>query len=370
MVDGRRFIELVDDASWLIEADHPAPVVRGRVAVLQAEAAIMSGRWIAGGELAQQALQEFGDAWWRDPLGRFAWNAIARRVALTESWDDGSPLIRKAERALNRDPLRRWRSRAPGPWRWSWPASRWMRLRVAAGVRGTIAVEHMPVLQAELAVAEAVARREMGDRHRGLAELEALAEAPSSTFSYCQLLAGTELVQASVDDGDLSRAERSFTRMLEFAEAGQDGSDGHQWVARVGTRLALAIGDIDSARSWSGQIRDPFWSALSTARVHLALGARSEAAQVLQDVETRCVRHEVILNLLQAQVADDRPEAVKRVASSGRGCVRERTPANRHLRGTGVPPAGGTFGMESTARVGRAHPESRHRRSPAGADAV
>ena len=316
VVDGRRFIELVDDASWLIEADHPAPVVRGRLAVLQAEAAIMSGRWIAGGDLAQQALQEFGDAWWRDPLGRFAWNAIARRVALTESWDDGSPLIRKAERALNRDPLRRVALEGTRALAMVLAGQPVDALRVAAGVRGAIAVENMPVLQAELAVAEAVARREIGDRHRGLAELEALAEAPSSTFSYCQLLAGTELVQAGIDDGDLGRAERSFTRLLEFAEAGQDDSDGHQWVARVGTRLALAIGDIDSARSWSGQIRDPFWSALSTARVHLAVGSHSEAAEVLQDVETRCVRHEVILNLLQAQVADDRPEAMKRVATA------------------------------------------------------
>jgi len=316
VVDGKRFIELADAASWLVEAEHPDQVVRGRVALLQAEAAIMSGRWIAGGELAEHALEEFGDAWWRDPLGRFAWNALARRVALTESWDDGNPLIRRAERALNRDPLRRLALEGTRALAMALAGQPVDALRVAAGVRGAIAVENMPVLQAELAAAEAVAHREIGDGSRGLRELETMVEASSAASFYCQLLALTELVQAGIDDGDLVRAERTLTHALALVEGGQDGSDGYQWLARVATRLALASGDTDVARSWSEQVRDPFWGPVSMARVYLALGCHAEAAGMLEDIEARCVRHDVILNLLQAHVTDDRNQAMKRVATA------------------------------------------------------
>ena len=57
--------------------------------------------------LARQALAELGDGWWRDPLGRFGWNMLAREVALSERWDELSDEVHELDLALSRDPHRR-----------------------------------------------------------------------------------------------------------------------------------------------------------------------------------------------------------------------------------------------------------------------
>ena len=56
---------------------------------------MIGGRWMDGGSLAREAMVSLGDAWWRDPLGRFVW-AIGREVALGERWDDSSDDVRSA----------------------------------------------------------------------------------------------------------------------------------------------------------------------------------------------------------------------------------------------------------------------------------
>ena len=74
------------------------------VTMLQSIRATVSGRWSDGGMLARQAMTTMGDGWWRDPLGRFGWNMVAREVALSERWDDAGDDVREAEFALSRGP--------------------------------------------------------------------------------------------------------------------------------------------------------------------------------------------------------------------------------------------------------------------------
>ena len=201
---------------------------------------------------------KFGDRWWRDPLGRFAWNGVAREIALTESWGDGADTVRQAGLALSRDPPRRIAlegTRAVGEALAGRPVD---ALRVAAGVRGAVAVENMTILHAELATAEGLAHREMGDRSRALVELEALAEAPAETTLYCKVLATVELAAAHLDAGDLAAARRSFSQAETLIEKESFGPDGRMWLARTGTRMALSGGDIESGRSWAVQIDDAF----------------------------------------------------------------------------------------------------------------
>jgi LuxR family maltose regulon positive regulatory protein len=146
LVGRRRFVELVGQLWWLVDRMNPDGIPRGRVTILQSDAAIMTGRWSEGARLARQALSDFGDSWWQDPLGRFVWNGVARGLALTESWDDAAEDVREAERALGGDPPRRVAfegTRALGEALAGRPVD---ALRVAAGVRGLAAVDGMTIL--------------------------------------------------------------------------------------------------------------------------------------------------------------------------------------------------------------------------------
>ena len=166
---------------------------------------------------------------------------------------------------------------------------------MAAGVRHAASVSGMTILRTELATAEAVAHRELGDHDRARDELEALATAPAETMAFCRLLASLELVQACLDEGDLDAARRGFEEAQAFVDAESFGPDACSWLARVGTLVAIAAGDIDDARRWSAQIDDDFWGGVSVARVHLAEGEREAAIDVLDTAVPRCVRHEVVL---------------------------------------------------------------------------
>ena len=53
--------------------------------MLQSIAAIVTGDWVDGGALARRAMDALGESWWRDPLGRFGWNMVAREVALSRA---------------------------------------------------------------------------------------------------------------------------------------------------------------------------------------------------------------------------------------------------------------------------------------------
>ena len=305
LISRRRFVELVDQLVWWVKQWGCDEGLCSRVTMLESIAATVSGNWVKGGALARQALDAMGESWWRDPLGRFGWNMVAREIALTDSWDDGAYEVRQAELSLGRDAPRRVAfegTRVLGEALAGWPVD---AIRVAAGVRGTVASEHMTILDAELTTGEAIARREMGDKDRALLELEALAEAPAETMLYCRVLALVELVQAHLDSGDRGEANRRFAQAEELMEVESFGTDGRELLARVGVRLALSEGDTDRARRWALSIVDNFWRHLSIARVQMADGDRAGALAALDAADPRCPRHEVVLALTKAQILDD-----------------------------------------------------------------
>ncbi|HZA88454.1 MAG TPA: hypothetical protein VE466_16415, partial [Acidimicrobiales bacterium] len=210
LVDRRRFLELVDQATWWADRSPPNETLRARLTMLQSIAATLNGAWLEAEPLAERALHDLGDAWWRDPLGRFGWNMAARTWALSESWSNRGDDVREAELALSRDPERRLSfegTRALGEALAGRPAD---ALRVAAGVRRATEVTNMTILRVELALAEAMAHRELGDRKWALPELIALTDAPAETMFHCRILATLELAQARLDEGDVDEARRVF----------------------------------------------------------------------------------------------------------------------------------------------------------------
>jgi len=316
LVDRHRFRELVDKLTWW--ADHPgtAASFRPRVTMLQSFAATVDGCWIDGGTLARQALITMGPAWWQDPLGRFGWNMVAREVALSEAWDETADDVRQAELAVSRDPQRRLAfegTRALGEVLAGRPVD---ALRVAAAVRNAAAVTNMTILRFEVALAEAIAHREMGERARAVGELEALAGAPPGTMMFCQVLASAELIRAHLDAGDLAAARRELDRAEARAEAESLGTDSRSVLARAGTLVALAEGGLGEARDRCRRIDDNFWAPLTTARVELAAGDRARAQMALGRAVPRCGRHGVVLALLRAKAAGDRDQALRLVAEA------------------------------------------------------
>jgi LuxR family transcriptional regulator, maltose regulon positive regulatory protein len=311
LVDRRRFLELVDRATWWVDRSPPNETLRARLTMLQSIAATLNGDWLEAEPLAERALHDLGDGWWRDPLGRFGWNMVARTWALSESWSNRGDEVREAELALSRDPERRLSfegTRALGEALAGRPAD---ALRVAAGVRRATEVTNMTILRVELALAEAVAHRELGDSKRALPELIALTDAPAETMFHCRILATLELAQARLDEGDVDEARRVFRQAESLIETESFGPGGRNWLARVGTQLAVSAGEIDDARSWAHQVDDRFWGGVSSARVHLAVGNRVDAVGALDRVVPRCVRHEVVLGLLRARAVADHEESTK-----------------------------------------------------------
>ncbi len=311
LVDRRRFVELVEQLTWWVERSSPNDILRSRVNVLRASAAVVAGRWVESGALNRQVMLDLGESCWQDRLGRFAANGIARELALSERWDDSCDEVRQAETALSRDPGRRLAfegTRALGEALAGRPLD---AVRVAAGVRRMAQVANMTILRTELAVAEALAHRELGDRSRAMAELAALADAPAETMLFCRILSMLELAQAHLDDGDLVTARLIFGQARELVEAETLGADVRGWLTRVGTVLALAGDDLEAARRWADQVEDSFWGGVSEARVDLASGDALAAMTALEAAVPRCVRHEVVLALLKARAVADRDEAMK-----------------------------------------------------------
>jgi LuxR family maltose regulon positive regulatory protein len=315
-VDRHRFRELVETLTWW--ADHPGTdaALRPRVTMLQSFCATTAGRWIDGGTLARQALTTMGPAWWRDPLGRFGWNQVAREVALSEIWDETADDVREADMALSRDPERRLAfegTRALGEALAGRPVD---ALRVAATVRSAAAVSNMAGLRFEVSLAEAVAHRELGERARALGELDALAGRPAGPNLSHVVLAAAELVQAHLDEGDLAAAQDALTRAETLVEAESVGPEGRSVVARAGALVALAGGAVTEARTWCGRIDDEFWAPVSAARVELAAGNGAEAEAALDRAVPRCGRHEVVQALVRARATGDRDRALRLVAEA------------------------------------------------------
>jgi LuxR family maltose regulon positive regulatory protein len=266
--------------------------------------------------LARGALADLGDAWSADPLGRFAWNIIVRPLAMSERWDDGDDAVRRVEFELTRIPERRLSfegTRAIGAALAGRPID---ALRVAAGVQRAATVSSMSILRTELAVAEALAHRELGDRVRALAELEAVADTPAEAMLYCRILATVELAHAHLEVGDHDRAWKRFGEAQALVETEDFGPDVRTWVARLALSLAVADGNLIVAIRWADEIDDPFWSATSAARVHLASGDRAAASAALDAAVVRCPRHRVVLGLLRARATVERECAVDHAATA------------------------------------------------------
>ncbi len=317
LVDRRRFLEMVEQVTWWAsQATDPGETVRGRVSMLQSMAATIGGDWAAGRDLARRSMRELGQEWLRDPVGRFGWNMIARDVALSERWDDSAGDVREADLVLSRDSERRLAlegTRALGEALAGRPVD---ALRVAAGVRHTAEVANLTILRVELAIAEAVAHRELGDRPRAKAELESLAQVKVEPVPYSRVLAALDLVQTHLDEGDLENARRVFDQAESLVESDFPGQGGREWLARVGTRLAVACGEVELARHRSEKDRDPFWGGVSAARVHLADGDRAAAFAALGAAEPRCPRHVVIRELLRSRAVESRVEAMTHVIAA------------------------------------------------------
>lgn len=317
LVSRRGFLEAVDHLSWWAAQTVPRSArTTARLAMLRSMAATMTGDWSTGATLARRTLSDVGAAWWRDPVGRFGWNMLARALALYERWDDGSDDVREADLAVGGDPERRLAlegTRALG----EALAGRPIRaVQVASGIRRSATVANRGVLRVELATAEALAHRELGDRPRALVESAEIAATAADPSLYCRVLAQLDVTEAHTDDGDLDAAHESFDRARAMAEPDLAGQGGRTMLARVGARLQLAAGEIERARHWSGQIVDPFWQGVCEARVLLAEGRSAAAAESLELARPRCVRHDVVRNLLLSRAAGSHEAAVKYAAAA------------------------------------------------------
>jgi LuxR family maltose regulon positive regulatory protein len=338
VVDRPRFVDLVDRMARLIRDDLDVdPVRAARVEVLQSIAATLRGHWADGGSLARSALQGFGDTWWLDQVGQFAWNVVARDLALSECWDDARHEPREVVRALAVTPERRLAlegTRTLGEALAGRPVD---ALRLAAGARHACEAANLVTARNEIQTAEAIAHRELGDSATAVPLLLELADARSESLPHCRLLALLELTQARLDEGLHEAATEAFVAAAELVDAEMPGPGAHTWLATSGTRLAISVGDLEEARGWSAQVVDPFWSPVSAARVLLATNDAGFAAEALDVAEPRSVRHRVLVELLQFRSCGVTDEAethlveavrvaaghglVQTVASEGRAVV-------------------------------------------------
>lgn len=293
------FVEAVREAQWYGERDeghHAAPI-----AALQSMAATTLGDFTAGAAHARAALDDLGVRWWQDPAGRFAWNTLARCIALDESWADDDPSVRDATIAMSRDPRRGISLegiRAVGHAFAGRPID---ALRVAAGIEA--AVPSMSILRVEVTLAESLARAEIGDRDHATEGLRRLADDVDEPRLFAPVAARLALADAAVVRGDATAATAELARAELLVSSAGGLVDLEDWVRRVATKAALARGDVDGARVAATAIADTFWGPASRARIHLALGERTAAAHELATASPRCPRHHVVVGLLRARAA-------------------------------------------------------------------
>jgi LuxR family maltose regulon positive regulatory protein len=338
LVDNEAFPALLEQACLLADRTHQDDrLIRARLTIMKSTAAITDGDWAGAHDLISLALDDFGESWQEDLLGRFCWNMIARTVALSETWEN-SDEISIAKREVSRNASRRLAfegSRALGEALAGHPVD---ALRVAAGVRAAAAVANMTILRLEMTAAEAVAFRELGDRAEAADRLDDLVATRHGPLTYIAALARLELTQMRLDEGRFSQAETEFGRAVTLVEARMPGSGARNWLARTGTRLALAKGEPDLARHWADGIVDPFWGPVSRARVQWAVDDRVGGLESLDSAVPRNIRHGVLRDLLRAQLLPRHDDAValageaarraaggglvQTVASEGAGCIR------------------------------------------------
>lgn len=315
LVDKHRFVEAVHEArATRRRLDDVDALHDGRLLMMEAVAATVTGDWAASATSSARAVDLLGGAARSDSLGRLGWNVLAREVALDERWDDDGAALRDIRRELAGDPESRLGYegiRALGAALSGRPLD---ALRISAGVRNVASVRSMTILTAELGIAEAIAHRELGERPRALAELASSSPPWLEPVTHAQVLAILQLAELRLDDGDVDAASGCFARAHEYVSAEFAGPGGRAWLARTGTVVSLAAGHGEEARQWAEQVEDPFWGGVSRARVLLAEGKGHDAAEVLEGVAPRCPRHGVVLDLLRARAAGTRHRALEHAA--------------------------------------------------------
>jgi LuxR family maltose regulon positive regulatory protein len=279
--------------------------------MLESIAATVTGHWSEGGQQALEAMQLLGPASWADPWGRFGWNMVARDLALSESWDDQAAPLRDARSALGRDPERRLSYEGIRALGSALAGSPLEALRIAAGVSDYARVKSMTILRLEIATAEALAHRELGDRDRAREELRAVAEAQAGPVSPARALALLGLVQICLDEADLDGAGACLAVAETYIRTELPGPDAATWLARQAFLVALAAGDLASAARRNERVEDKFWHGIGLARLHLHRGEHADAAAQLSAVAPRCPGHEVTRDLLLARTMPRGPESVE-----------------------------------------------------------
>ena len=219
LINRRQFLELVDQATWRATTSGLDGRLQPRLGILAATAAGVSCDWAKSADLARQALAELGDAWWRDPLGRFGWNLVAREVALSERWDETLDEIRQTDLALKRDPQRRAALEGTHALGLALAGQPVDALRVARGVhQAADAVdESIPGVEARAAVA--LAHLELGDRAHALQELQHLTETAAEPMFYVRVLSSVVLVVALLDHGSVEAARDRFEHVSNLVRA-------------------------------------------------------------------------------------------------------------------------------------------------------
>jgi ATP/maltotriose-dependent transcriptional regulator MalT len=311
-----RFVDLVDRLTWWAERSPPASPLLARLTLLRSVSAAITGDWRAAGSFARRSMDDLGPEWPLDRRGRFGFNMMAREFAYTESWDEAGDAVRDIDHALAFDPASRLAFegvRAVGLALSGRPLD---ALQVAAGVRRAVDVTNMTVLRQEIALAEAVARRELGDKEPATSALEELATTSHAPMGYVRMIALTELACAQLEAGDPRAARVALARAAAASRHALDGPHGRSLVARTAAHLALAGGDLDEAAEHVSRIEDGFWRPVMTARIQLAAGDRSAAHDTLDEVVARCPRHDVVLDLLSAKAAQRSDDAEKCIVSA------------------------------------------------------
>ncbi len=315
LVDVAGYVDAVSQASLAAESAEVDSGVRARLAMLEAVALTLTGDWGQGRVKVAESLARRVSGFRHDAVGRFAWNLVARGIALSDSWDDASDEVDEVRSTLASDAERQVAfegTRALGLALAGRPID---AVRVAAGVRRVADVANMTILRAEISLAEALARRELGDG-RAAAELIALIGSATGPVTYSRAFAGVALAEHYLALGDLGRARGTFVELEDWLALELRGVDARSRLATLGTRLALAENDLALAQRWVDEIEDDFWQPLSQARVNVASGEPQEALNQLESVDPRCVRHQVIRDLLRARADPSRDAADKAAAAA------------------------------------------------------
>lgn len=240
----------------------------------------------------------------REPLAAVGWGQLAHRVALEERWDDAGPVETEARLSARVDVRRRAVAEAGRALGLALAGRPFESLGVVVRCRRLVEQGHLASVRDELAVADAIVARELGESRRAAPELERLA-ASTTAPAYVRMLAQTELVHLYLCDGEGDLAAQMLRHSGKDLEAGGAATARGGWADRLalaGVQLSLARDDVPGAATWASGLVDPFWGPLSAARIRFASGEQGAAHDFVVRAAPRCARHRVISGLVRARV--------------------------------------------------------------------